>query len=138
MAGTKPGHQPLVSILINNYNYADFLDHAIRSALDQARSYEPVEIVVVDDGSTDHSRQIIKSYAGAIVGIFKENGGQASAFNAGVRASRGEIGETLRVYRPSGPVVALGRRDTRLPGSGDAVRLAREQGFEPVVRAKNT
>ena len=41
----------------------------------------------------------------------------------------------MRVYRPTGPVVALGRRDTRLQGSGDAVRVAREQGFEPVVRA---
>ncbi|MEO0970397.1 MAG: glycosyltransferase, partial [Cyanobacteria bacterium J06639_18] len=47
-------NQPLVSILITNYNYADFLGQAIDSALGQ--TYKYTEIVVVDDGSTDNSR----------------------------------------------------------------------------------
>jgi lipoate-protein ligase A len=51
------------------------------------------------------------------------------------RASAGEVEEALRVYRPSGPVVVFGRRDTRLPGFGAAVRAARAAGFEPLVRA---
>ena len=51
------------------------------------------------------------------------------------RASAGEITEVLRVYRPTSPVVAFGRREVRLPGFPDAVRAAREAGFEPVVRA---
>jgi lipoate-protein ligase A len=51
------------------------------------------------------------------------------------RAGRGEIGPTLRVYRPPGPVLAFGRRDTLLPGFGDAVATARAAGFTPVVRA---
>lgn len=51
------------------------------------------------------------------------------------RASRGEIGATLRVYRPVSPVVAFGRRDTLLAGFGDAVAASREAGFAPVVRA---
>jgi lipoate-protein ligase A len=51
------------------------------------------------------------------------------------RASSGEVMEALRVYRPGAPVVVFGRRDTRLPGFGAAVRAARAAGFEPLVRA---
>jgi glycosyltransferase involved in cell wall biosynthesis len=81
--------QPLVSIAINNYNYARFLPQAIDSALNQ--TYPNVEVVVVDDGSTDNSREIIASYGDKIIPVLKENGGQASAFNAGFAASRGDI-----------------------------------------------
>lgn len=51
------------------------------------------------------------------------------------RVSAGEVTEALRVYRPLGPVVVFGRRDTRLPGFGAAVAAARAAGFEPLVRA---
>lgn len=78
----------LVSVIINNYNYDRFLKEAIESALDQI--YENKEIIVVDDGSTDQSRKIIESYGDRIISIFKENGGQASAMNAGFRVSKGE------------------------------------------------
>jgi glycosyltransferase involved in cell wall biosynthesis len=81
--------QPLVSILINNYNYGRFLTHAIESAL--AQTYKRIEIIVVDDGSTDGSQRVISSYSDKIIAICKENGGQASAFNAGFEASKGEI-----------------------------------------------
>ncbi|MBN1874039.1 MAG: glycosyltransferase family 2 protein, partial [Anaerolineae bacterium] len=80
---------PLVSILINNYNYAEFLSAAIDSGL--AQTYPNVEVVVVDDGSTDNSREVIAGYKNRIIAVLKENGGQASAFNAGVAASRGDI-----------------------------------------------
>ncbi|GAA6743875.1 glycosyltransferase [Thermus antranikianii] len=80
---------PLVSIIINNYNYARFLRDAIESALGQ--TYPRTEVIVVDDGSTDNSREVIAGYHGRVRAIFKENGGQASAFNAGFAASRGEI-----------------------------------------------
>ncbi|NER50095.1 MAG: glycosyltransferase [Symploca sp. SIO1A3] len=82
-------NNPLVSILINNYNYGRFLSEAIDSALKQ--SYSNIEVIVVDDGSTDNSQEIIKSYGEKIVPILKQNGGQASAFNAGFAASGGEI-----------------------------------------------
>jgi glycosyltransferase involved in cell wall biosynthesis len=82
-------NQPLVSILINNYNYGRFLAEAIDSALQQ--DYPHIEIVVVDDGSTDHSRQIIANYGEQIIPVLKENGGQASAFNQGFAHSSGEI-----------------------------------------------
>jgi glycosyltransferase involved in cell wall biosynthesis len=80
---------PLVSVLINNYNYARFLGASIDSALGQ--EYPLIEVIVVDDGSTDNSRSVIASYGRAIIPILTENGGQASAFNVGVAASRGAI-----------------------------------------------
>ncbi len=80
---------PLVSIIVNNYNYARFLGDAIESALNQ--TYHNIEVIVVDDGSTDDSRQIIENYNGRIVPVLKSNGGQGSAFNAGFNASRGNI-----------------------------------------------
>src|SRR6476646_282737 len=81
--------EPLVSILINNYNYERFLKDAIDSALNQ--TYSKIEVIVVDDGSTDNSRSVIESYQDKVTAIFKENGGQASAFNTGFEASQGEI-----------------------------------------------
>ena len=84
-----PEHNPLVSIVINNYNYGRFLGEAIESALYQ--NYANTEVVVVDDGSTDNSREVISAYEEKIVPVLKENGGQASAFNAGFEASRGKI-----------------------------------------------
>src|SRR5262245_55758689 len=79
----------LVSIVINNYNYARFLRAAIDSALAQTESH--CEVIVVDDGSTDDSRTVMEEYAGRIIPVRKENGGQASAFNAGFGQSRGDV-----------------------------------------------
>jgi glycosyltransferase involved in cell wall biosynthesis len=79
----------LISILINNYNYERFLAEAIESAL--AQSYPHVEVVVVDDGSTDRSRDIISAYCDRVRAVFQQNGGQAAAFNAGFAASTGAI-----------------------------------------------
>ena len=78
-----------VSIIIDNYNYGRFLREAVDSALCQ--TYPCTEIIVVDDGSTDDSRDIIASYGDRIVPILKANGGQGSAFNAGFAVSRGHI-----------------------------------------------
>jgi hypothetical protein len=81
--------RPLVSVVISSYNYGRFLDQAIASALDQ--TYDRVEVIVVDDGSTDDSRSVIRRYDERIIPIFQQNGGQASAINAGFARSRGEI-----------------------------------------------
>ncbi len=81
--------QPLVSIVITNYNYAQYLRQAIDSALNQ--TYSSTEVIVVDDGSTDNSRQVIESYKNKIIPVYKQNGGPASAFNAGFAVSRGDI-----------------------------------------------
>lgn len=80
---------PLVSIIINNYNYGRFLRDAIDSALNQ--TYSNIEVIVVDDGSTDDSREIIAAYGKRIIPVLKENGGQATAFNEGFKASQGEM-----------------------------------------------
>jgi glycosyltransferase involved in cell wall biosynthesis len=85
--GTKPKDK-VVSIVIVNYNYARYLQDAIESALNQ--SYPSVEVVVVDDGSTDQSLRILNSYRDRCIFIQKENGGQASAMNLGFAMSRGE------------------------------------------------
>lgn len=89
LAKTMTRTLPLVSILINNYNYGKFLAQAIDSALNQ--TYGSVEVVVVDDGSKDNSAEIIRSYGDKIVGVIKPNGGQASAVNAGFFQCRGDI-----------------------------------------------
>ena len=78
-----------VSVIINNYNYGRFLNEAIDSALNQ--TYPNIEVIVVDDGSTDNSRDIIAEYGNRIIPVLKENGGQASAFNAGFNVSHGDV-----------------------------------------------
>lgn len=81
--------EPLVTILICNYNYGRYLGEAIESAL--AQTWKNIEIIVVDDGSTDESREVLEKYEGKIQVILKENGGQASAFNVGICEAKGEI-----------------------------------------------
>jgi glycosyltransferase involved in cell wall biosynthesis len=75
--------------VICNHNYEKFLPHAIDSALQQ--THANVEVIVIDDGSTDGSRTLISSYGNRIRPVLKRNGGQPSAINAGFRESRGEI-----------------------------------------------
>jgi glycosyltransferase involved in cell wall biosynthesis len=79
----------LATVMIVNCNYARFVGKAIDSAL--AQTWPRVEVIVVDDGSTDDSRQIVASYGQRIVPVFKPNGGQASAVNAGVAIARGDV-----------------------------------------------
>jgi glycosyltransferase involved in cell wall biosynthesis len=80
---------PLVSIIITSYNYERFLADAVDSALNQ--TYKNVEVIVVDDGSGDNSREIIASYGERVIPVFKDNGGQASAFNSGFSVTKGDI-----------------------------------------------
>ena len=77
-----------VSVIIPNYNYKRFLGEAVDSALGQ--TYNDIEVVVVDDGSKDGSREIIEGYARRIEAIFQQNQGVAAARNNGVAASNGE------------------------------------------------
>lgn len=82
-----PDPSPLATIVIVNYNYERFIAAAIDSALEQC--YAPLEVIVVDDGSTDGSRKIIAAYGSRIRAILQENAGQGAAYNAGWRAARG-------------------------------------------------
>lgn len=80
--------KPLVSVIIPNYNYAKYVGEAIDSALNQ--TYENLEIIVVDDGSKDNSREILESYGDKIKVIFQENAGVSAARNNGVKNSNGK------------------------------------------------
>lgn len=79
----------MLSVLVNNYNYGRYLRDCIDSVLTQ--DYPNFELVVVDDGSTDGSQEIIRSYGDDLIPVLKENGGQASSFNAGLEAAKGDI-----------------------------------------------
>jgi glycosyltransferase involved in cell wall biosynthesis len=84
--------EPLVSILLSNYNYGRYIGDSLQSALDQ--TYTNIELIVCDDGSTDDSVSVIEEYEckdPRLQLIRKANGGQASGFNAAFAASRGEI-----------------------------------------------
>lgn len=78
-----------VDIVVNNYNYARFLPAAIDSAL--AQSHPLVNVIAVDDGSTDDSRRLLRTYEDRVAVVLKENGGQASALNAGMELCRGDV-----------------------------------------------
>jgi Glycosyl transferase family 2 len=111
---------PSVAIVIDNYNYGRYLVAAVESAL--AQSYDAVRVIVVDDGSTDESREILPGYADRVQLVFKENGGQASAFNAGFTACREDI------------VIFLDSDDVLLPDAAGLVadRFAREPALVKV------
>lgn len=92
----NPGvSQPLVSVIIDNYNYARFLKTAIESVF--AQTYQNFELIIVDDGSTDHSREVIdaccaiEGYRDRIIPIFQENSGQGGACSTGFVHAKGDF-----------------------------------------------
>lgn len=78
-----------VSIVIRNFNYEEYVGDAVDSAL--AQTYPHVEVVVVDDGSTDGSRRILRTYGDRIRLVTQANGGEGAAANAGFAHARGDI-----------------------------------------------
>ena len=78
----------IVSIIIPVYNAEKYLKECLESALNQ--TYNEIEIIAVDDGSTDNSLNILKKYSDKIKIISKENGGTASALNHGIKNMKGE------------------------------------------------
>ncbi len=82
---------PYISVLIDTYNSGRFIEETIDSVLSQDFPADRLELLVVDDGSTDDTAQRAAKYGSAIQYFCKPNGGQASAFNFGVAKCRGEI-----------------------------------------------
>lgn len=78
----------LVSVIIPTYNRSKLITRAVDSALRQ--TYPNCEIIVIDDGSTDDTPQVLASYEDRIKYIFQENSGHAAARNTGIRAARGQ------------------------------------------------
>jgi len=79
---------PLISVIIPVYNGSNYLQEAIESVLHQ--TYKNYEIIIIDDGSTDNTWDIIGSYGDLIRGFHKENGGVASALNYGIQVMKGD------------------------------------------------
>jgi glycosyltransferase involved in cell wall biosynthesis len=107
--------RPLVTALIDTYNYGRFVEQAIESVLEQDYPAKRLEIVVVDDGSTDDTAERVKKYGERVRYLRKENGGQASAFNYGFAEARGEI------------IALLDADDYWLPGKISRVARAFEE-----------
>jgi len=82
---------PQITVLIDTYNYGRYIEEAIERVLAQDFPAEEMEILVVDDGSTDDTRARVGKYADRVKYIYKKNGGQASAFNRGLAEARGEL-----------------------------------------------
>ncbi len=79
---------PLVSVIIPAYNAAQFLREAVASV--RAQGYSPIEIVIVDDGSTDNTAETIRSLGEGIRYVRQANAGPAAARNRGLAEARGE------------------------------------------------
>lgn len=79
-----------VSVLIDTYNHERFIEKAIRSVLEQDFPSSDREIIVIDDGSTDSTPEIVRKFEHQVRHLRKSNGGQASAFNAGIPECAGE------------------------------------------------
>lgn len=122
---------PSISVIINNYNYADYVGAAIESVLGQVGT--EVECIVVDDGSTDGSRSVIESYP-TVKSVYKSNGGQLSAVQAGLAHANGDIivyldsddyltrdacREIARAWRPDLALLQYGLE--KIDGAGKAI-----------------
>jgi glycosyltransferase involved in cell wall biosynthesis len=122
-----------ISVIIPCYNQAHFLAEAIQSALDQ--DVPDLEVVVVNDGSPDNTREVAAHFGDRIRYIEQENGGLSSARNTGIRAARGEYIAFLDsddVYLPGALVILAGCLDNH-PNVGlvcsDALLFDRKGDF---------
>ncbi len=82
---------PAVTVLIDTYNHERYIEEAIASVLEQDFPRAEMEILVVDDGSTDRTPEIVRKFTPDVRLIQKTNGGQASAFNTGIPEAQGDI-----------------------------------------------
>jgi glycosyltransferase involved in cell wall biosynthesis len=118
LKGALP-EQPLVSIVIPAYNHGAFLHEAIRSVLEQ--DYPRVELIVIDDGSTDNTADVLRLFGNAFHWESQRNMGQAVALNKGWLRSRGQI------------LSYLGADDRLLPGAVSASVKALQRAPDAVL-----
>jgi glycosyltransferase involved in cell wall biosynthesis len=79
---------PKVSVVIPTYNHARYLPYALNSVINQ--SYPNLEVLVIDDGSTDRTAELVKPYRSIINYVYKKNGGTPSALNLGLSLATGK------------------------------------------------
>lgn len=80
---------PLVSVIIPTYNRAEMLPNSVNSVINQ--TYKNLEIIVVDDGSTDNTKEVVKKFKDKRIKYFKKrNGGPSSAQNYGIKKTKGK------------------------------------------------
>lgn len=123
------GKNPLVSVVIPVYNGANYMREAIDSALTQ--NYPNVETIVVNDGSTDNTREIALSYGDRIRYFEKENGGVSTALNLAIQEMRGEYFSWLShddVYYPN----KIQTEIDALKKNGDMSRVV-YSGFDALI-----
>lgn len=82
---------PSITVLIDTFNYGQFIEESIGSVLAQDFPLEQIEILVVDDGSTDDTAERVRKYEPHVRYLSKPNGGQASAFNFGFAQAKGDL-----------------------------------------------
>lgn len=122
---------PLVSVVVLNYNYGRYLSQCLDSAL--AQDHMPIEIIAVDDGSTDESRAVLERYRDRVTVCFKDNGGMVSAMNTGLTLAHGPIvvfvdaDDTLAADAVSTHVSAM--RDRRVVRSQIYLRVLKDSGM---------
>ena len=80
---------PLVSVIIPTYNRAQYICEAVDSVL--AQTYRNIEVIVVDDGSTDNTEEILRQYDSKIKYVFQNNAGPSAARNNGIKQARGDL-----------------------------------------------
>jgi glycosyltransferase involved in cell wall biosynthesis len=133
--GSLPPSEPLVTVVVTNHDYGRFLGRGLDSLL--AQTYEHVEIVVVDDGSTDDSPAVIDRYRGRIVGLLCDHSGQPASFNRGFAASHGDVvcfmdSDDWFLPNKIETVVRVLREHPEVVGCFHARTLETPQGSEPV------
>jgi Glycosyl transferase family 2 len=129
---------PFASVLVDTFNHEAFIEKAVTSVLEQDFPLADREIIVVDDGSTDRTPEILRKFLPHIRIMRKPNGGQASAFNVGIPECRGEIisfldGDDWWAQGKLRRVAALMSRDSSLGMIGHAIIESFNDGLERVI-----
>lgn len=133
MSSTSSDRRPSVSVVIPCYNAEAWVAECIDSCLKQ--TLRDIEIIVVDDGSTDRSRNVLQQYSGRIELICQPNAGGCAARNAGFRQSRGEFIQFLDADDYLLPEKIQSQRDCLIETGADAVYGDwRHQHHEPDQR----
>ena len=130
----------MVSVVIPSYNYGRYVTQAVECALNQ--TYQPLEVIVVDDGSTDDTRQRLTPYLDRISYVYQDNKGLSAARNTGIRHARGEwiaLLDADDLWHPRKTEVQLGAvgvdASVGLVGSPEYAEMPDELPDSPATRA---